>query len=453
MSKLRLAFLLCVAALVARAAGPKYIFLFIGDGMSTPQRMIAEEFARKTGHGELAINHMPYHATTRTASATSLVTDSAAAATAIACGVKTYNDAIGVNAEGNRVTSVAEVARDCGRKVGIITSVTINHATPAGFYAHRAQRGQLYGIGLDLVASNFDFFAGGGLSGHHDKKDDKQYQGDIRELARKAGYTVVENKADFAALKPAEGGKYWGLFGNGALGYVINGPNDYPTLPELLAKGIELLQDAPEGFFIMTEGGAIDWVGHSNDAAPNLQELLNLDKTVQVALDFAKAHPEETLIVVTGDHETGGMSMGFAGSGYALYAERLANQKCDAGTFQNLVNEAQKANPEMTFDDVKPLLREKFGFVFPEDEAAADSKAPMLLKDTQVAELQDGFEKKQIGTRARKVMNDLAGVGWTSGSHTALPVLTTASGKDAEVFHGLIENTDIAKKLKAIMRP
>ena len=454
MSRIRLVFLLCLAALVARAAGPKYIFLFIGDGMSTPQRMIAEEFARKTGHGELAINHMPYHATTRTASANSLVTDSAAAATAIACGVKTYNGAIGVDAEGNRVTSVAEVAKACGRKVGIITSVTINHATPAGFYAHRAQRGQLYGIGLDLVASNFDFFAGGGLAGHDDKKDDPQYQGPIPELAAKAGYTVVTDKEAFAALKPAEGGKYWGLFGRNALGYVINGPNDYPTLPELLAKGIELLQDAPEGFFIMTEGGAIDWVGHSNDAAPNLQELLNLDKTVQVALDFAKAHPNETLIVVTGDHETGGMSMGFAGTGYALYAERLANQKCDAGAFQNLVDAAQKEKPEMTFEEVIPLLREKFGFVFPGDEAAvADPKHPMLLKEAQVAELKEGFAQKKVGTRARKVMNDIAGVGWTSGSHTALPVLTTADGRDAEVFHGLIENTDISKKLKALMQP
>ena len=167
-----------VFAFAASAATPRNIILFIGDGMATPQRMTADEFARKTGRPELVMNRLPFQATTRTCSANSLVTDSAAAATAIACGEKTYNGAVGVNARTNLVFSSACAAKDSGRKVGIVTSVTINHATPAGFYGHRKSRGEGYGLGLDLLASGFDYFAGGGLDGHNDKKN-PEYKGDI----------------------------------------------------------------------------------------------------------------------------------------------------------------------------------------------------------------------------------------------------------------------------------
>src|SRR5574344_2039677 len=124
---------LCAAAFAGR---PKYVFLFIGDGMSTPQRLAAEVFADKTGHAPVAMNKLPYQAETRTRNADSAITDSAAAATAIACGVKTCNGRLGIDAGGRRVESVAEMAKRLGMKVGIMTTVTIVHATPAAFYAH-----------------------------------------------------------------------------------------------------------------------------------------------------------------------------------------------------------------------------------------------------------------------------------------------------------------------------
>ena len=142
MMKKLLFVLVAAVALTVCGKEAKYVFLFIGDGMATPQRMIADEFSRKAGHGKLALNTLHYHATTRTCSANSLVTDSAASATAIACGTKTNNGMVGVDPEGNRLQSVAEVARDHGKKVGIITSVTLNHATPAGFYGHRRSRSE-----------------------------------------------------------------------------------------------------------------------------------------------------------------------------------------------------------------------------------------------------------------------------------------------------------------------
>ena len=188
-----------VAVFAANGNAPKYIFLFIGDGMATPQRMVADEFARHAGHDRLIINQMPYHGTTRTGSVNSLVTDSAASGTAIACGEKTYNGAIGIaNDKKRHLESIAYVAKKNGRKVGIVTTVTINHATPAAFYAHRTSRSQYYEIGLDLVKSGFDYFAGGGVS-MSDNKKSKEYQGDINDLARKAGYKVISRESEFKA--------------------------------------------------------------------------------------------------------------------------------------------------------------------------------------------------------------------------------------------------------------
>ena len=166
-------------ALSLFADAPKYVFLFIGDGMAVTQRHAAEEFSKKIGRGPLAINSLPCKGLTTTRSANSLVTDSAAAATAIACGEKTKNYTIGRNAEGKNVYSSAVAAKEAGKKVGIISTVTLTHATPAGFYAHRAARGEMYGIAIDLVHSGFDFFAGGGLDGKYKDKKAKEYTGPI----------------------------------------------------------------------------------------------------------------------------------------------------------------------------------------------------------------------------------------------------------------------------------
>ena len=437
--------LFLLSAVVLYGRNPKYVFLFIGDGMATPQRMIADEFSRKTGRGQLAINTMPYHATTRTSSSSSLVTDSAAAATAIACGEKTKNGRIGMDHSGKRkLESVAYVAKKNGKKVGIVTSVTINHATPAGFYGHRPSRSQYYALGLDLINSGFDYFGGGGVAKNNDKKS-PEYKGDIYKLAEKAGYKVVKNKKDLLALKKGCG-KVLASGSTGALPYNIDRVKDVASLAEYTAKGIELL-DNPNGFFMMVEGGAIDWCGHANEAAGNLYEVLAFDDAVKVALAFAGKHPGETLIVVTGDHETGGMTMGFAGTGYALYMERLANQKCSIGEFAKKVKAAKKDKKDFSFADARKMLEKDFGFKF----SGNIKKDPMVLTSKELKTLEKGFKANKLHDAARIVMNGKAGVGWTSGSHTALPVLTTSKGVKAEIFTGFIDNTDIAKKLKTVL--
>ena len=422
---------------------PKYIFLFIGDGMASPQRMVADEFARHAGHDRLVINKMPYHGTTRTGSTSSLVTDSAASGTAIACGEKTYNGAIGIAKDGKRhLVSVAEVAKKKGMKVGIITTVTINHATPAAFYAHRTKRTQYYEIGLDLVASGFDFFAGSGVT-HSNNKKSKLYKGDINDLAKKAGYTVLGRKDDFSVLKSRKGK----VLINVPLPYEIDRHSYDPfTLAKFTEMGIDFL-DNKNGFFMMVEGGKIDYAGHANDAATNLREVLAFDDAVKVAMDFAKKHPDETLIIVTGDHETGGMTMGFAATGYAMYMERLAYQKCSAGEFHNKLKTAKKENKNFSFEDAKLLLTKYFGFRFD-----GKDKDPMQINSRELKQLSDAFKNEKLPHAARLVMAAKAGIGWSTGAHTALPVLTTASGKRAEKFTGFYENTDISNRLKEILK-
>lgn len=465
----RMAFAAIAAAvsLGASAASPKYVFLFIGDGMSTPQRMIAEEFSRKAGNGSLAMNAMPFQASTRTCSATSLVTDSAAAATAIACGVKTYNGAIGVDADGKPVQSCAVAAHNAGKKVGIVSTVTITHATPAGFYGHRKNRGETYGIAIDLADSGFEFFAGGGLDSRYNDKKAPGYKehGHAYDYAKSKGYKVVRHKADFMALKPSDG-KILTRFTDGPLDTAIDArPDaDQPTLSELVSKAIEML-DGPAGFFLMAEGGRIDWAGHSNDAATNLRDVLALDDAVKVALAFQDKHPDETLVVVTGDHETGGMSMGFAGTGYALYMERLANQTMSVGEFEKKVGALYGKRTDLSFDDVKPLIEQAFGFKFEGDKKSD----PMVLSKSELEDIKkafdhdaefhkakveenkayDGEKRYLLGGACRTVISHKAGIGWSSGSHTAMPVLTTAKGCGAELFSGFIENSEISKKIKS----
>jgi alkaline phosphatase len=448
MKKLFLFIALFMAVLVSAGEKlPKYIILFIGDGMATPQRMIAEEFSLKTGNGKLAINSLPCHATTRTVSSNSLVTDSAAAGTAIACGAKTVNGRIGLDPAGKRLESVAEVAKKKNYKVGIISTMVINHATPASFYGHRSSRHQYYELGLDLIDSGFDLFAGGGIN-HSSKKGKTKAKApetakpSLYELARKKGYKTISEKKEFLALKPGCG-KFIYSVSKGGMPAAMDTTADGTTLAELTAKALELLKN-PKGFFLMVEGGTIDSFGHANEAAANLHEVLALDKAVKAALEFQKKHPDETLIVVTGDHETGGMTMGFAGSGYAMYMERLAFQKGTASKFRQV----QKAAKPKSFAEARKLLTDYFGFKF----SGNIKEDPMVLTPQQIKLLEEGFKKGTLHQNAKIVINQKAGIGWTTGSHTALPVLTTSTGVQAQRFTGFIDNTDIAKKLKELIR-
>ncbi len=438
-----LVLLLVLAWSLGAAEKVKYVFLFIGDGMSLPQRMMAEDFLFQTGRGELLINHFPYQAPTTTRSNDSLITDSAASGTAIACGEKTDNGRIGMASAASRsFESIAEIARDRGRKVGIVSSVTINHATPASFYGHRPSRGQAYELGLDLVASKFDYFGGGGMDAP-DNAQSPEYRGNVYDYAAAQGYRVTSDRAGFEALKPGDG-KVWARGAEGALPYAIDRTGGELTLADFTRKGIELL-DNPNGFFLMVEGGKIDWMCHANDAGTVLRETFDFNDAVKVACDFAAAHPDETLIVVTGDHETGGLTLGFVGTGYVSKVDLLEFQKCSLDVFNAKIAAAKEKSA--TFDQVKPLITECFGLQF---DGAKD--APLTVQPEEEAALRAAYDRDNaLGMAVVRLFDNKASLGWTSTAHTALPVVTSATGSEAGLFQGMIDNTDIAKKLKEVL--
>jgi alkaline phosphatase len=437
------------------AAPPKYIFLFIGDGMASPQRQTAEAYSLKRGSGRLAMNHLPGRVDLETKSANAAVTDSAASSTAIACGELTRNGMLGVSPDGGRLESVAEFAKKRGMKVGIITTVAIAHATPAGFYSHSNSRSRSYVIGLDLIASGFDYFAGAGVFGKQNDGKAPEYRGDLFELAVKAGYRMAFNRADWEKLAP--GGKTWSVFGSGSIGFDIDADGSRPNLAELVSKCIELI-DNPNGFFIMCEGGMIDYAGHANDAATNVRDVLALDNAVKVALKFLDSRPDETLVITTGDHETGGMSLRLDDSGKKSDIGLLSKQKMSVGKFSDIVKrKIRKSKGAVTFDEMRPLMAQTFSLtdLTAEEEKVLSEAFRQDIESyrTNVEDTTHYMAKRRyvFAGAVVKVFNARAGVSWTTGSHTALPVLTTAKGAGAEILDGMTANKDIGKRLKELL--
>lgn len=455
----------CMFASMAHAADmPKYVFFFIGDGMATAQRMAAEEYLKSQGKDGLVMNTFPAYGMATTYQNDRFITDSAAAGTALATGVKTNGGYIGVDPNFTPVENMAEMAKKNGMKVGIVSSVTINHATPASFYAHQKSRNMYYEIGLDLANSGFDYFGGGGPVDPDGERSENP-QENVIEAAIANGYTVVTDKEAFMALTP-ESSNVWAYTEVGqALPYVIDTtPNDI-TLTEFTEKGIELLEN-PDGFFMMVEGGKIDWTCHANDATTAILDTLEFDNAIKVAYDFYQEHPDETLIVVTGDHETGGLTLGFAGTKYDSFFDVLGTQKTSYDVFSGQILKEYKAAKagEASFEDMIPLLKEHFGL-------EVEGEGQMVLADFEIQALKEAFVQSLTGVKVRAnaqdyllyggydpftvqvthILNQKAGLGWTSYSHTGVPVPTSAIGVGSEAFNGFYDNTDVGKKIMAIM--
>ncbi|WP_321404112.1 alkaline phosphatase [Maridesulfovibrio sp.] len=446
----------------------KYVFLFIGDGMGMPQKGATEAF---TGE-QLLMNTFPAQGMTTTYAADRFITGSAASATALASGQKTNIGMLGMAPNQKHVKSVAEMAKADGKKVGIVSSVSIDHATPAAFYAHVPTRGQYYDIDVALSESNFDFFGGGGLKDVANKKKNSQnYKGNALDLIKKAGYKVVTDKEEFMALKPADGKviswNSW-LQDAKAMPYAMDMRPQDITLPEFTAKAIEML-DNPEGFFLMVEGGKIDWACHANDAAAFIKNTIAFDDSIAKAVDFAKKHPKETLIVVTGDHECGGLTLGFAGTKYGSYYDALKPQTISFQQFSDQIVKLWKEEHKgkASFEDFEPTITHYFGLEFEGDA----KKNPLVVKGYQLAMLKDAYDRTMKGENEFKspelynlyggydpltvtithVLNNNAGLGWTSYKHTGVPVATSAMGVGSSSFNGYYDNVDIAYKIMSIM--
>jgi len=449
----------------------KYVFLFIGDGMATPQINAAESYATAKVSDDVAVQHLrfskfPVVGLTTTYDAGSLITDSASAGTAIATGNKTLSGVINMDV-GKTVAykTIAEYAKEQGKKVGVVSTVSIDHATPACFYAKVPSRGNMYDIAVQLTKSGFDYFGGGGFAQPTGKNKD---QIDILGLAKSAGFTYVNTVDGFNALKGGVGKVIAvndRLQDSAAMPYEIDRKEGELSLADYTAKGIELLSDDPDGFFMMVESGKIDWAGHANDAGASIGDTLAFDDAIAKAITFADKHPEDTLIIVTGDHETGGMTIGFAGTKYTTFFNEVAKQTMSFTAFDQEVLAPYKARIEASggnaqLSDLLPVIEQAFGMDYD------------ALTDVQQNELGTAFDRSMgnktiksqgedlyllyggyepLTIKITQIINQQAGIGWTTYSHTGVPVATFARGIGQELFQGYYDNTDIFNKMMLAM--
>ena len=272
----------------------KNVIIMIGDGMG-----VAQVYAGLTAnHGTLNLERSHFTGFSKTYSSNNYVTDSAAGGTAIACGTKTKNGAIGVDADGNPVKSMLEYAVEQGLVTGVVVTCDVTHATPASFVAHQEKRSMAEDIAEDFVKSDLSVFIGGGRKNFEDRKDKQNLTNQLKEKGFVMAYTMED------AVKVTSG-KLAALVAD-------EHPEAYPERGNLLPDGVKtainILKNNDKGFCLMVEGSQIDWAGHANKTEENINEMLDFDRAVKVAFDYADKDPN-TLVIVTADHETGGMSL------------------------------------------------------------------------------------------------------------------------------------------------
>lgn len=450
----------------------KYVFYFIGDGMGLAHTTLTEAYMAalegKTNIKPLNMSSFPVHSYATTFCNNRFITGSAAAGTALATGHKTSVGTISMSADHTvPLTSIAEMAHQQGHKVGIITSVSIDHATPAVFYAHQPKRSNYFEIGNQLIHTDFDFFGGGGFKKPQGSIGNKQV--DLYDALKSNNFQLINTVKAFKKLKPSAKKTMVVnpvLDRSAAMPYVIDQTQEQLSLAQITSKAIELL-DNPNGFFIMVEGGRIDWAAHSNDAATLIHEVLAFDQAVQQAINFYTQHPDETLIVVTADHETGGLGLGWAGTHYDSHLELLQYQTISSDNFsKNIAAFRQRYfTDNLSFKDMMPIITQAYGL--------GDSTKNLALNKAEYRYLKNAFTRSMLNQKDRPVDDDIdilyggyeplasaatellahkAGISWTSFTHTGSPVPVRAMGQGADFFGHYLDNTDIAHYIMQIMQ-
>ncbi len=390
--------LLCMAVSCGRQEkDAKYVFYFIGDGMGFTHVAAAEAYLAQErgviGMDPLCFTQFPVLGEATSFSASNIITDSSAAGTALSTGEKTKNGMLCIAPDSTTVlNSIAYKIHDAGYSVGVTSTTPVNHATPASFFGHNIKRGNYYAIGQEIPQTGFEFFAGGGLL--HPMGKDSCESKSLYDIVAEGGYTIANGYADFQAKKDAD--KILLVQSEGSdqiCPYALGRPEGALTLSQIVTAAITVLERNPKGFFLMAEGGLIDWTAHSQDLAGTIFETLDFDEAIAVAYAFYQRHPKETLIVVTADHETGGIALGRKGYNYDL----------------TVIDKIKNASATT---DVEQYMN---------DQVSIDS------------------------------VNEEARIGWTTTSHSGGPVPVWAIGTHAQLFAGRQDNTDIPKKICAAM--
>lgn len=446
----------------------KYVFYFIGDGMGVNQVNLTETYLAalkgQIGFEPTCMAEFPVVGMVNTYSATNGVTDSAAGGTALATGKKTKNGAIGMLQDlETPCTSIATWAQKAGAAVGVATTVAITHATPAAFYGHQPSRQMYYELGQDLCRSGYDFFAGADFH----QPNTKEGEPSLREQAKAAGYTILTGgykeyqkkgqKADKLILLQSD--EQNSKLGSDHLPYALDQTKNDLTLEQITRAGINYLMGKQKnGFFFQLEGGMIDYACHQNDAGNAINEILDMDKAIKVAFEFYQQHPDETIIIVTADHETGGLVMGKGP--YEIHTDLLRYQRRSIEELRWILTDQYRRSPKkFTWTAVEKQLRELMGF-----------GAGIQLNDKQQERLQQRWnnieealnnastdDDKAVRDRisnlcetTKHILSEVALISWASGGHSNGYVPIYAIGPGTDVFQGRINNIEIAPAMAKI---
>lgn len=454
----------------------KYVFYFIGDGMGANQVLGAEMYrsavaGEPLGRVQTLMTTFPYSGHASTYSKSDGITDSSAAGTCLATGSKTNNGILGLNEKGDTLTTIAERLKAQGWGVGIMTTVAIDHATPAAFYAHVEDRGKYYRIGKQLCASDFDFFGGAGFHHPQGKHDDKPVN--LYRLAEESGYTIAHGYEEAQRLVAADVPQSTqpatpkidklilvqkdddqGTKHGSNLPYAIDRKAGDLTLAQIVETAIPFLNDRFDRFFMMVEGGMVDYACHGDDGRTAIEEVWDMNEALQQAFAFYLAHPDETLIVVTADHETGGMALG--NGGHKLDLALLQNQQCSSWVLSDLFSQLFEDNKKPSWEEVKNLYRTKLGLwekVSVTDDEEKELKALYTAAIQQKGKDVKTLYKKlnQLSDAGVQLLNKKAHVGWTTRSHSAHAVPIFSIGVGAEKFSGWHDNTEIAPTILRVI--
>lgn len=416
---------------------PKNVIFLVSDGMSIGVPSLAEFFSRRVRTGgtiwyELLADPTATHGHFETHSLDSLVTDSAAASSAWGSGSRVANGALNTLPDGTRLTPLAPLLHDAGHRVGLVTTTTMTHATPAGFAVAVPTRSDEPAIAAQYLGV-VDVLLGGGRE-HFDparRKDQRDLLGEYHA----AGYTCCQSRTELLATGAPQ--RLLGLFGEGHLPYTIDHRNEadlterIPTLAEMTRIALTSLAATDRGFLLQVEGGRVDHAAHANDAAALFWDQLAFDDAVRVAIDFAHQR-EDTLVVVTSDHGNSNPGLNGMGDSTGAFA-RLAQARVSYDRLRDLVRQAEHAD---RVDAVHEVFKTQLGITVDGDEArvladAYGGQLPLLLHRQH---------RNLVGVLGQ-VLGNYTGIGWTGTSHTADLVLLTATGPGAELFTGLQRNT------------
>ena len=436
----------------------KYVFLFIGDGMGQSDVDLYEAYLAekdgKEGFVQSNISKIPLLSMCTTHCKNRRITDSGAAGSAIACGQKFNVGEIAYSETGNQPKSIAKVAKEKGMKVGIISTAPMNHATPASFYANQPTRKNYYQIGLQLAESNFDFFGGGGLLKQTGNKKDEK---DLMTIYQESGYLIFTSLKAIASMKSHNNKVIFTnetLDRDASIPYKIDredSPNN--SLAEIVETAIVHL-DNPKGFFMMVEGGKIDYAAHDNDAGSIIGEMEDFDNAIAEAYKFYMQHKDETMIIITADHETGGVSLGIADNGYESDFGILSKQKMSMSKFGTIIKKQTKNEDNVSLKEYTDLASKYFMGIemdFSADEQAILNEAYAAI-NAKSNRAKDEAKSKYNGNNPMayafcQIMNRRASVGFSTNAHTCAKVPVFAVGTTTPI----LDNTEIFGVIKSFI--